>query len=107
MPPIHLTLIEDEIKALTDDIKIILNPSQRFLLGPAVTVHFFQDSDFDFLVVCSYENQARNIWRLFPKVRRRSKSNLDFITTFEEEISIKSRIGGIAMVAFSEGRRLI
>lgn len=107
MQPIDLSLIEDEIKALTDDIKIIINPSQLFLFGSAVTGPFFQDSDFDFLVVCSDENQARNIWRLFPKVRRRSKRSLDLIAMSEEEFSIKRRIGGIAMVAFSEGRRLI
>lgn len=104
--PIDLKSIEAEIQKLKKFLIDIMEPSQILLFGSAVNGPFYEDSDFDFLLVFKCEKNARNAWRLFQKVRRKSTRSIDLIAMSEEEFNAKKSIGGIAMLAYSEGRIL-
>lgn len=103
---IDLKDIQEEIHQLSEAIKSILAPVEMYLFGSAVCGPFFEDSDFDVVIVFKSDLEARNAWRQFSKVRRKLTRSLDLIPMSFDEFHIKKELGGIAMIAFTEGRRL-
>lgn len=105
--PLSLGILEPEINDLIRVLKDVMNPLQVILFGSAVTGPFYEDSDFDLLIVFESGDQAKCSWRNFSKIRRASKRSLDIVPMSKDEFDRKKNTGGIAMVAFNEGRRLI
>ena len=105
--PLHLDTLKPEIEVLISAIKEIMNPSKLFLFGSAVSGPFYEDSDFDLLLIFKSELEAGSSWRKFSHIRRVSKRSLDMISMSEDDFEKKKEIGGIAMIAKNEGRRLI
>ena len=105
--PLHLDTLKQEIDELTIVIEEIMNPSQLFLFGSAISGPFYEDSDFDLLLIFKTAVEAKASWRKFPHIRRVSKRSLDMISMSEDDFAKKKEIEGIAMIAKNEGRRLI
>ena len=105
--PLDRSLLEEEIRELTLAIKATLDPKRFILFGSAIKGPFYKDSDFDLLVVFENEKKAQASWRQFSKIRRCAKRSIDMISMSEKEFQLKKSQGGIAMVAFVEGRVLL
>lgn len=100
-------LDEAEIVELGKNIEAIFGPRAVYLFGSAVEGAFYEDSDFDILVVFDTEAEARLSWKLIPKLRRLSKRSIDFVSMSQQEFDEKKELGGIAMVAYQTGRQLL
>jgi len=84
----------------------VYRPDQIYAFGSVLTSEFDSTSDVDILVVYSDISAASNAWRLHRKARERLPHALDVIAMDLESFDLKKEIGGIAFVAFLEGRRV-
>lgn len=104
--PLHSNIRE---KAVLDAKSAILNacsPVAIYLFGSATTEHFHEDSDIDCLVIFETEIEVRRSWKLYSKIRSQTNRPFDFVVMSSLEFERKRDLGGIAFIAWTEGRQI-
>ena len=82
----------------------LCHPVEIYIFGSALSDAFDDSSDLDLIIVFATEKEAQNSWRLRSQIRRQVLWPLDLIAFSKETFDLKKHIGGIAAVAFSEGK---
>jgi predicted nucleotidyltransferase len=85
-------------------VKMFCNPTQIYAFGSILTNNFDDSSDVDLVLIFKTVEEAKNVWRLHSKFRQNFSKPLDIISFDEANFELKKEMGGIAMVAHTEGK---
>lgn len=97
--------VEAEIELVLKAFIDIFHPTRVILFGSATTANFYDESDFDFLVVLQSQDEVKRAWKELKKVRPVSKRPLDVIFRSEDDFKL-GFAGGASLMAQESGRVL-
>lgn len=97
---------EKELEALSKRLKLAIGEAEIYLFGSAAERPFFEDSDFDILIVArdieelkSFQSKIRDH---HPIVHR----TIDFVWMLKSDFERKKKIGGVAFTCLEINHRL-
>ena len=102
---LYLSEIEPEIQLVLEAIIDTYKPTRVILFGSATTNSFFEESDFDFLIILKTQDDVKQAWKKLKEVRPSSKRPIDVIFRTEADF-IAGFKGGASLIAQESGRIL-
>jgi predicted nucleotidyltransferase len=100
------TIVEAEVGRVSGVIHERIAPKQLYLFGSAAEGVATDQSDLDFLIVmpdlASIRPAQKRLYPLMPL----SSMQVDLVWVTEEIFERKKELGGVCMVAFTEGRKI-
>lgn len=104
-PTLPLSEVESEIQCVLKAIIAVYQPTRVIVFGSAARGDFYEDSDFDFLVIVRNKKEVERAWTKLKDVRPHSLRPLDVIFRTEEEF-VRGFSGGASLIAQESGRLL-
>ena len=102
------TLVESELQQIVQFFSSVIKPVSLYLFGSASEGKMTDQSDYDLLVIVPTLEAIRPAQKSFSKGRPElPKRAFDVVWLTEEDFNRKKEIGGVALIAATEGRRLI
>jgi len=101
-------IVEKEVRLLTDLILKNISPLEMYLFGSASEGKMTDQSDYDLLIVVTDQIEQRLGMKKYSEIRSQlPRRPIDTIWMTKSEFDEKKREGGVAFIAFNEGKRLI
>lgn len=98
--------LQIELDELSARLRATLGDSEIYLFGSAAEGPFYEDSDFDVLVVASDENELRLFREKLGKAHPLVNRSVDYVWMLKSDFDRKKKIGGVAMICFELNKRL-
>lgn len=101
--------VEAQVQAILSGILSICQPVKVYLFGSAAEGRFTDQSDLDFLIVIDEEKyialeELKRIKKKWAHLQPIISHPVDVLWYTKELFEAKKSIGGVAMIAFEEGK---
>ncbi len=96
--------IEDLARPIINRIVEIVKPVKIILFGSAVSNHFDDVSDLEFVVILKQKSEVKDALLKLYRLRADFDRSIDFLCVDEERFAKRNFLSSVLQVAYDEGR---